>query len=217
MTVAQVARFVDESLELDWEWERIRILGGEPTLHPQLHEIAAEIARYTARFPKVFLQVLSNGRGKWAREKDWLTRAGWNVHVEGPKTKGITPDWFTNTRIVPVDRNPKVGILPPCGIFAIRGCGIGLTRHGYFLDGAGASIARVAGYDIGVMSLKDVTWNAMLGQATILCRVCGHWNPPDGRVVQKVSETGRIMGKFWSEVLHAYHTKKPQLSLYGGE
>lgn len=27
MTVEQVSRFVDESLALDWEWERIRLLG----------------------------------------------------------------------------------------------------------------------------------------------------------------------------------------------
>jgi hypothetical protein len=216
MTVAQVSRFVDESLELGWDWERIRLLGGEPTLHPQLKEIAGEIQRYKHRFRNVFVQVLSNGRGKWERERHWLTRIGFNVHVEGPKVKGVTPNWFTNTRIVPLDRNPTVITVPPCGIFDVRGCGIGLTRHGYFLDGAGASIARVAGYDIGVMALKDLTWDAMLDQAKVLCRVCGHWNPSNATIVEKVTKTGQVTGKFWTETLEKYKATKPTLSIYGG-
>lgn len=213
MTVGQVRRFVQESLDLHWNWERIRFLGGEPTLHPQLREIVQAVMEYRKFNPKCFLQLLSNGRGKLAQHQDWLIERGVDPHVEG-KSPGRVPHWFNNTRIAPVDRDPSVGPLPPCGIFGPRGCGIGLTRHGYFLDGAGAAVARVAGYDIGVMRLRDVTWQAMLEQAKVLCRCCGHWNPDDHLVTRKVSDTGQVTGPFWTAALARYKVKKPVLRIY---
>lgn len=215
MSLAQVTRFVNESLELGWIWERIRLLGGEPTLHPQLREIVEELIRYRQFYPKCFIQLLSNGRGKLSQHREWLICRGVDPHVEG-KRPGVTPAWFNNSRIAPVDRDPNVGPLPPCGIFGVRGCGIGLTRHGYFLDGAGAAVARVAGFNIGVLSLKEVTWAAMLDQAKVICRCCGHWNPDDHMVTKKVSETGEVTGKFWTDAIAAYKTKKPEMSVYGG-
>jgi hypothetical protein len=215
MTLGQVARFVDESLELDWEWERIRLLGGEPTLHPQFQEMVLELVRYRERFPKVFLQVLTNGIGRAAKYKQLSRDLRFSLHAE-QKVKGETPVWFTNTRIVPIDRDPTITELPPCGIFGPRGCGIGLTRHGYFLDGAGASIARVAGYDIGVMHLREVTMEAMLAQAKVLCHRCGHWRPVDSpTTAPKVTETGEVTGKFWQETLEMYNRQRPVLRVYG--
>ncbi len=213
MTVSQVARFVDESLALNWEWERIRLLGGEPTLHPHLEEIVGHLMRYRRRYPKVFLQLLSNGRGRLAKVRDWLVDRGVDPHVEG-KTKGETPEWFNNQRLCPAD-DPSVGVLPPCGIFGVHGCGIGLTRYGYFLDGAGASAARVAGYDVGVQNLCDVTWDSMIEQSKVLCRICGHWNPSDSIVTKKVTETGEVTGPFWTQKLKEFKANKPKLTVYG--
>lgn len=216
MTVAQVELFVRESLELGWQWERIRVLGGEPTLHPQFREIIELVCRYRRVHPKCFVQVLSNGRGKLEHHRDWLLDRGVDPHVEGPKTPGVTPDWFTNTRIVPVDRDPSVGTLLPCGIFGPRGCGLGLTPHGYFLDGAGAAIARVAGLDVGVMKLRDVTTEAMLKQAEVLCRLCGHWTAPgSSERPPKVSETGQVTGQFWADRIMAYKLRRPIMTSYG--
>ena len=215
MKLEQVRAFVDESLDLGWEWERIRLLGGEPTLHPQFMEMVGELVRYRETFPSAFLQVLTNGLGKADQYRDRLTALGISLHAEA-KTKGVTPEWFNNTRIVPIDRDPSIGAVPPCGIFGPRGCGIGLTRHGYFLDGAGATVARVAGYDVGVMRLRDVTMDAMLEQAKTLCRACGHWNTADRILTEKVSVTGEVTGPFWTEKLAAFKMKRPALRLYNG-
>jgi len=215
MTVGQVALFFAESKELNWEWERIRLLGGEPTLHPDFQVIAEMAIDYRNEHPACFLQVLSNGNGKHARWKDFCAQHNISLHVEG-KSPGVQPAWFNNTRITPVDRDPSVGELPPCGIFDIRGCGIGLTRYGYFLDGAGASAARVAGHDIGKQSLREVTWQAMQDQAKVLCRICGHWNPTSGPVVTElVSKTGQVTGPFWTKKLAEYKVKKPAMTVYG--
>lgn len=214
MTVAQIKRFVQESIELKWEWDRIRILGGEPTLHPHLKDIVEELIEYRYYYPKCFIQLLSNGRGKLSSVREWLIYRGVDPHVEG-KQPGVTPAWFNNTRIAPIDRDPTLQEVPPCGIFGIQGCGIGLTRHGYFLDGAGASAARVAGYDIGVMRLADVTWERMLEQAKVLCKICGHWNPSDHLITDKVTQTGQVTGKFWTEALARYQKAKPPMRVYG--
>jgi len=109
-----------------------------------------------------------------------------------------------------------VGALPPCAIYGPHGCGVGLTRYGFFLDGAGATVARVAGHDVGVMHLRDVTPANMLKQAAVLCRICGHWNPVDGPVVSRlVSDTGMVTGDFWTKKLAEFETNRPVLRVYG--
>jgi hypothetical protein len=227
MTVEQVRRFVDESLDLRWEWERIRILGGEPSLHKELNTIVEQLMHYRRFYSKCFLQLLSNGLGKlwkpapWKPDTsihDWLCDRGVDPHVEA-KERGTTPPWFWNTRIVPFDRDSNCGPLEPCGIFGVRGCGLGLTRQGYFLDGAGAAVARVAGIDCGVMALKDVTWEAMIDQAHKLCKYCGQWNSTEAGVplsTELVSKTGEITGPFWTEKLAAYNRQRPKMKVYGG-
>lgn len=215
MTVDQVALFVQESLDLKWEWERIRILGGEPTLHPQFEQIIDLMTTYRDEYPNVFLQVLTNGHGKAAKYCEWLERQYISLHAEA-KEVGVNPPWFTNTRIVPVDRWPDIGEVPPCGIFDVRGCGLGLSTWGYFLDGAGASLARVTGKDIGVQTLAQVTWESMISQANILCRICGHWAPNSLERNPLVTETGEVTGAFLAEALARYRQFPPKMTRYGG-
>jgi hypothetical protein len=226
MTLDQVKLFVAESIDLDWDWERIRILGGEPTLHPRFKDMIGWLVGYREWLKikhgkGVFLQVLTNGWGQKSAElRPWVEEQGVSFHAER-KQEGVDPPWFLNTRVVPLDRDPEVGELPPCLMFGIRSCGIGLTRWGFFLDGAGATVARVAGLDVGVMRLQDVTWQAMLDQARVLCRVCGHWNPIDAteqtRLNDLVSVSGKVTGKFWTEQLAAFHENRPVMRVYGQE
>lgn len=171
MTVAQIQRFVDESLELNWEWTRIHILGGEPTLHPQFREIVEVLKTYREKYPSVLLRVISNGHGKLSLHKEWILDNGIVLNVE---TKyGVIPPYFRNVLNAPIDQGSPE-IIPPCSIFGISGCGIGLTRHGYFLCGAGAALARVSGLDIGIQRLADLTYDEMLDQSMKLCVLCGH-------------------------------------------
>ena len=39
MSVEQIQKFINESVDNNVKWERIRVMGGEPTLHPDIFEI----------------------------------------------------------------------------------------------------------------------------------------------------------------------------------
>ncbi|HUX00219.1 MAG TPA: radical SAM protein [Phycisphaerae bacterium] len=214
MTLAQVRRFVDESIRLDWPWVRMHILGGEPTLHPQFAEIARDLMRLRAhlqsRYPESdsLLRVLTNGRGRLADYHAWLVAN--EIHVAiSPKDPARMPDYWDNMWTAPVDVTP--GLQPACAIFGIRGCGIGLTRHGFFLCGAGASIARVCGLDIGVQRLDDLTMPAMLAQADAICRLCAH---KEGYHI-RLRDSGPVAGPFWADALARYRAAPPPMTLYG--
>jgi hypothetical protein len=219
MTIDQLNLCIQESIDLDWKWKRIRLLGGEPTIHPRFRDFAQALIDYRDNYnPECFLQVLTNGLGKAAKYRAWLVDNRVSLHAEA-KEKGVDPPWFNNTRIVPIDRDPTKTELPPCGIYGrgSGGCGIQLSNFGYFLDGAGATVARVGGFDIAVMHLKDVTFESMENQAKVLCSRCGHHNPVDGSplTTQLVSKTGHVTGKFWTEALKKFKEKKPIMKVYG--
>ena len=211
MTVEQLCLFVAESLELNWKWERIHILGGEPTLHPKFREMVEPLLEYKKRYPGVLLRVISNGRGKLSDHQQWLLDKKVHISVEA-KVPGVMPAWFANLRRAPVDEDPSLNPVPPCAIFGVKGCGLGVTKHGFFLCGAGASVARVIGADVGIQHLKDVTFAATQKQADKLCHVCGHWSsseiPP-----KLIKDTGQVASPYWKKVLEDW--RPAPMSLYG--
>ena len=46
MSVEQIEKFIKESKDQERRWELIRILGGEPTLHPQIMDILELLLAY---------------------------------------------------------------------------------------------------------------------------------------------------------------------------
>ena len=214
MTLNQILDFVVESIALHWRWARIHILGGEPTLHPQLRDIVELFLSYRAFHPAVKLTLISNGRGQLKEHRAWLEDRGIKVAVEAKS--GGPPLWFHNMRCAPLDIFPELSretLGRPCGNYGIVGCGLGLTRHGYFLCGAGASIARVIGADIGFLHLADISHAGMLEQAKTLCPPCGHWTDATHgrRYLCDVPQTS----PFWDAALAAYAKAVPPMSLYG--
>jgi hypothetical protein len=216
MTVDQIALFVEESLSLDWEWSRLRILGGEPTLHSDFEEIISLLAPYQKRVPSSAVGVVTNGHGKSREYKSWLLERGIDFRSTR-KTKDEVPDWFGNLRMAPVDTDPTLTEVTHCSIGGVNGCGVGLTKHGFFLCGVGASIARVVGADIGVMSLRDATPKRLHAQAKYLCHLCGHWTHPDSIIkdVPRVRDTGKVASPFWHKTLTDW--EQLPMSTYGAK
>jgi hypothetical protein len=64
MTVGQIRRFLADSRERDMRWREIHIIGGEPTLHPDIDEIVRLILEYRDRHsPRTNVKLTSNGHG----------------------------------------------------------------------------------------------------------------------------------------------------------
>lgn len=218
MTVAQIEYFIKESIELNWPWERFHILGGEPTLHPQLEDICTLLANYRSAYrPNMLLRLLSNGYGNLEKCRKMLKKLSIPVYVEG-KTPGVTPPYFNNVRLAPIDEElykdrKEYGA---CGIHGARGCGLGVTRYGIFLCGAAGGICRVAGLDIGIKHLRDVTVESMSAQAEAICKYCGHWNSEE-RPHTKIAKCDKQMSPYWLEAAEKFKTSPPTLTVYGDE
>lgn len=216
MTVHQIQYFLKESVELGWPWERFHILGGEPTLHPQLEEICAILADYKAKYrPSMMLRVLSNGYGKLDETRKIFKKYGILVHTEG-KQKGVTPPYFRNIRLAPIDEAAYANRehYEICGIHGERGCGLGVTRRGIFLCGAGAGMARILGLDIGIQHLAECTSENMQKQAEQLCKYCGLWNGGE-RQHTWVEKCDKQMSPFWQRAVEEYHKNPKPLTVYG--
>lgn len=194
MDLSIIDRFIAESRELGLQWEKICILGGEPTLHPDLATIIARLSDYAAEQGHCELFMVSNACGKGVNRRLDLVRGSIAIE-ERPKT--AAEPWFKNMDLAPVDRG--VGATT-CAITQV--CGLGLTSWGYFPCGAGAAIARALDLDIGIASLHEVTEERMIGLLSRLCQVCGHAAP-----VQ--AEKDNSVSPFWERATAAYTLRHP--------
>ena len=68
MELSQIERFVEESRRRGKVWRMIKVMGGEPTLHPELAAILRILLEGCARPHGTSVVLVSNGFGTQARE-----------------------------------------------------------------------------------------------------------------------------------------------------
>lgn len=214
MSLEQIEKFVKESLELKHKWDRIKLRGGEPTLHPQFFQVLDILKKYKDKYPKTTILIQTNNTGK--KVKDVLSKLPkWTEVLSTNKEMNID-DWFDmkyyfNTySVAPVDRlgwRLFSDFTKRC--WRIKIChGIGLSRHGYYLCSPGATVDRIFGCDVGIKNLKTALKSDMKKQSSALCRYCGHFKEPNDQVKKDV------VSRSWKKAFDEYNKKKPELSLY---
>jgi len=195
MSLEQIKKFVAESIEAGHKWNRIDIIGGEPAVFPELEAVWALLDVYRHDNPGCKFRVTTNGRKEF-RAPSW-------VKVRNSAKSG-GPLEFEAANMAPCDEG--IDDAEACSI--PWRCGLGLTRYGYFLCGAGASVARVHGLDIGVRSLEGLTPEALKAQRDVLCRLCGHSRSTRHLVTEQATSPT------WEAAFKAYKEQKPELELY---
>jgi hypothetical protein len=204
MQVAQVERFVEESIELDWCWRRIALLGGEPTLHPDLFAILDSLNRYRERFPGVEIRITSNGWGEQVNAV--LERLPRWVSIQNTHKTSVVQSYFDAYNVAPQDLEEYRTADFSQGCTIPFACGMALTRYGYYPCGAGAGIDRIFGWGRAALSLRQVTIEGLTGEFSRLCRYCGHFH---GRTA-----SSELMSESWVGAYSRWHKKQPQLPIY---
>lgn len=168
----QISNFIEDSLKRKIYWKRIRLLGGEPTLHPDFEEILYMFSKYKSVYPRTRLEVTTNGFGRKVKRN--IIRIPPFFHVENTSKTSAHQEGFYAFNMAPVDdkRYKKLDFSNGCS--NIEDCGIGLTPNGYYPCTLAGGIDRILGLDLGRKEIPHIDDN-MLDLLEEFCRMCGRF------------------------------------------
>tara|TARA_Y100001933_G_scaffold257501_1_gene303996 strand:- start:3478 stop:4428 length:951 start_codon:yes stop_codon:yes gene_type:complete len=172
MPLEMVQQFVRESISREKMWRRIRVLGGEPTLHPALDSIVQELQAYCDWNPSCRLEIVTNGYGRAVESK--LAALPRNIWVENSRKTSVIQPTFGPFNLAPCDdpRYSHADYSNGCAIMSE--CGMGLTPTGYYPCAVAGGIDRITNDGLGSDTLPDDS-DDMLDAARQLCRLCGRF------------------------------------------
>jgi len=210
MSLEQINKFIDESIKQGRKWKIINLVGGEPTLHPQIFDIIQQLLFYRDTFSKdTRIKLFSNGAGE--KVNSVLLKLTQEIKISNSrKTSNILLHAAFNNA-------PKDTLLYKYADFSngccqIQLCGMGLNLYGFYPCIAGANIDRVLGFNIGRKKLPVLN-DSMIDQLQTLCKYCGYFRYclPG---VKNILTTKEIMSPSWRKAYENYKIKKPFLTLY---
>jgi hypothetical protein len=207
MTLGQIQQFIDDSVAVGKAWKSIRILGGEPTLHPEFRTIISMLRDYRTRHNEgCSIEVVSNGHGPAVQAQlDWLPA---DIFIENTaKQSNVTP-FFRPFSDAPIDDKRYDSADYRNGCQVISSCGMGLGPTGYFQCTVAAGIDRVMGMGIGRTRLPEDT-DDMHDQMLATCRLCGRFK--DGHFIPKdlrPSLREQVISPSWKKIYADYHARK---------
>ncbi|MGF1761404.1 radical SAM protein [Photobacterium sagamiensis] len=197
--------FVEQSLVQKRYWQRIRILGGEPTLHPDFLAIIDQLLLLKKNCPDTVIQVVSNGYGR--KVEAMLAKLPESIQVENSaKSSNIQPA-FGPFNLAPQDswQYRFADYRNGCGI---AGAGIGLTPQGYYQCTVAGGIDRVKGVNGGRKSLPD-SRDGMRDLMNQACRLCGHFR--DGHYVPEILRPSLLEQRIspsWENIYREWRARK---------
>lgn len=211
MSLEQIRHFIRESVRTGKKWAFIVIIGGEPTLHFDIFEIANMLIQYKLTFsPNTKITISTNGASQETMKI--LETLPSVIHQENSNKKSSSHIHFDTYNVAPADvekyQSDEINFAKGCNIISLSGTA--LTRYGYYACGAGASVDRVFGLDIGIKRIEDRSERAFRRQMKALCKYCGHFK-------NKQDDTYSLdeISPIWQIAYENYAVKSPELTLYG--
>lgn len=203
MSVEQVEHFLNESRSRQIKWKRIRLLGGEPTCHPQLGEIADLVLRYRDEFsPETLVGIATNGHGVRTNRILGTLPPGLSVK-NSSKESGIQAH-HTTFNIAPIDVTDYAGSDFSNGCPVTQVCGLGVSPYGYYPCAVAGAIDRTFGFDLGRKTLPADD-DDMREELRRFCSLCGLFKVDAGRTVE-----GPAMSPTWVQA-YADSRRNPRL------
>ncbi|WP_372680805.1 radical SAM protein [Desulfosarcina sp.] len=189
MPVADVAMFISQSVAKGIAWKRIRMLGGEPTLHSRIFDIVDLLINYRKRYnPSVNLVMGTNFFGDHVHRV--LEKLPDAITLKST-LKRSRVNLFKPFNVAPVDTRFNRFSDYTCGCRIIKTCGLGLTPSGYYMCAVAGGIDRIFGYHLGRKALPDDA-DTLSDQMSAFCRLCGHFGFQWPTRRAKRSETWRL-------------------------
>jgi hypothetical protein len=213
MTIPQIEKFVQESVAADKRWARIRLMGGEPMLHPDIFEIVEVLDNYRReQSPATNIEIITSGFGNEVNDR--LRRVPEGVGVVNSRKTSRYQEKFDAFNLAPCDKWYYffTDFVNACWETGYIGCG--LNRYGYYHCAPAGSIDRVFGFNMGIKKLPgDIS--AFDEQKRNLCKYCGHF-PPGESILPEHKGTihGEPRSKKWTAAYQKFAESPPVLSLY---
>ena len=200
-----IRQFVDDSLLARRSWRRIRLLGGEPTLHPNIMAILNELERYRDEYPETLIQLVTNGYG--SKVKRILQTIPKSVYVENSsKNSNLQPE-FGAFNLAPQDSMAYSWADYRNGCSISSTCGVGLTPQGYYPCAIAGGIDRVLGLQRGRSRLPSPD-DEMRDLMDVACRLCGRFR--DGHYVPVKLRTPllkQLTSPSWQKIYNEWRSR----------
>jgi hypothetical protein len=199
LSLQEIEGFLEASKIQNRRWEQIRILGGEPTLHPEFPAVIDLLHSYWAWSGETVIELATNGTG--ARVKRTLASLPDWIQVDNTdKEHGI--DHFVPFNRAPMDRVAYALTDKHNACWVAENCGMGFGPGGYYPCGPAAGIDRIFGFGAGRPQLPDDA-DDMEDLLELFCSRCGGFQREVGR---PVSDTE--MSDTWVRA-YARHRNRP--------
>lgn len=189
MNVDSITRFVNESIDLNYNWSRIGIMGGEPTIHPNLDQIIDELYRYHEFNPTCHFWTRSNGIVKY-NFPSWVEYQLNEDH-----------SYHHAFYISPID----VGYpMDKRTCHVLYDCGLMYSVNGYMPCCNSNVHVRALNLFDGVQSLKNVSYESMMRLCKMYCKHCGWYMMDDFDHGELLNYPSTSMSPTWADAKTRY-------------
>jgi len=172
MPLGAIVSFIDRSIATGVAWRRIRLLGGEPTLHADFFTIIDLLRTYRdAHSRQTRIVVCTNGSGRTVQRR--LGRLPPDVEIKNTYKLG-GQRLFRPFNQAPIDSRIFGGSDFSCGCRILLDCGLGLTPMGYYPCAVAGGIDRIFQFKAGRRQLPAPE-DSMTDHLRRFCRYCGHF------------------------------------------